>query len=156
MSYGASLTILTSDPYLSTIFNADYDSTGILYNISDQPHRVIFDGTQFIAVGRGSYGTSGAFYSVRYTSLDGITWTRTDTLNENIESIIWAEDVYILSDPTAGVKTSTDLVNWTPLYTYAQLNGRIMYDMAYSPVTGKFIAVGSQNQFIFGIRATPI
>lgn len=116
-------------------------------------HRdITFDGTQFVAIGAGTIGVSDVpvFYGVTYTSVDGVSWTRAESTTDYPSRIIWVEDAYITSDFVNGIKTSTDLLNWTPIYTRAQLSARAMGGLVYKNNT--LLSAGFQNQIIIGTR----
>ena len=119
------------------------DRTSSLPNSTSQSNSIIFDGTQFVAL--GGHGEV-------WTSSDGTTsWSELTTsgdyttTNDQGTSIAYdGVGTYVIvgADPTDGaIWTSTDLLAWTAQTVDADLNN--MGDVYYAD--GQFIAVGLEG-----------
>ncbi|MGG1550309.1 cadherin-like beta sandwich domain-containing protein [Paenibacillus ferrarius] len=94
---------------------------------------IIYDGTQFVAVGIGSYGSSYIG-----TSVDGYAWTRASAPNGIFQSVAYGNGVHVAVG--SAIAASTDGKTYNAVGT--DLSNTVSY--LYSIVYGKerFVAVG--------------
>lgn len=96
---------------------------------------VIWDGDQFIGVGRSS---------AKYTSTDGINWSSQSSIGEpDLYAVIKTDTMLVAVGEAGTVETSTDGENWT---TQSTPTTETLNDVAWNGT--KLVAVGSYGTLI--------
>jgi hypothetical protein len=106
---------------------------------------IVFDGTQFIAVGMDYDGAGPRWEHVTYTSPDGTYWTErydsnsgTFPVNFSLHDVAYGNGIYVAVGDSGTILRSLDAVNWSPMVSGVGTN---LYGVSYGG--GKFVAVGA-------------
>jgi hypothetical protein len=111
---------------------------------------VVFAGGQFVAV-----GAYNGYRSVIYTSADGVNWTdRTIDNGLYLQSIVYANGLFVAVGREGLILTSSDGVNWAPWSSGLNIPGGELKGVAYGD--GRFVAAGNAvTTSLDGINWTP-
>jgi hypothetical protein len=139
----------TQQGYFSTSTDGSTWTTPALFNgYSTQwhPYAVIYDGSQFVAVG-SLHSNNYPLYS---TSADGTTWTTPaamGSLTAAVGAIAYGNGTYVAILNGQNYTTSTNLTSWTTPVSAGMLTGSIAYG------NGQFVAVGYSRPGAFDVAA---
>lgn len=108
VSFGGNLYAGSTGGFITR--SVDGGVTWVEYGNSGSIFAAIWDGSQFVCVGGGSDGT----FSYTYTTPDGITYTRRNSVpGGSANSVGLFNGLKILIGSSSLIATSTDAINWT-------------------------------------------
>jgi len=116
---------------------------GGIFGINEHLHSVIWDGSQFVAVGQDFNNDINEWEGIVMTSADGTSWTKQFQGAEAFNDVYFDGTTYIAVGDDGAIYTSTNLVNWTSRSISTTDN--------FNAVTfgnGVYIAVGGQDNSI--------